>query len=159
MTHAQNVYPLYYYYFLVSVIGVASTLPAETKLPPCSVKYQVLVFPAGGPFLASQPLTSLSLEASEAEGGFQPQRNEALDAQLSSLSECCRRWAWGGVAPDFLGWEETFSCLWTPPPSIPAQRFGDSLRRNDERGFPLSPVLLTTASSADTCALSHSGPR
>ena len=34
----------------------------ETKLPPCSVKYQVLVFPSGGPFLASQSLPSLSLE-------------------------------------------------------------------------------------------------
>lgn len=65
-----------------------------------------------------------------------------------------------GLLPDFLGWEETFSCLWTPPPSIPCSEVWDSLRKEMMKGgFPHAPVLLTTASSADTYALSHSGPR
>lgn len=114
----------------------------------CSVKYQVLVFPLEAP---SWPPGPWPAKASEAEGGFQPQRNEAPDAQLSSLSECCRRWAWGeGCFQTFLGGEETFSCLsWTPPHSHPSlQRFGIPEKRNDERGFRM------LCSSANHCFFS-----
>ena len=93
----------------------------ETKLPPCSVKYQVLVFPAGGPFLASQSLPSLSLEGLWGRRIPAPKRwwNTGHPAfqPLWVLQEVGVE---EGLLPDFLGggWEETFSCLWTLPPSI-----------------------------------------